>query len=180
MIFKAIEFATKAHSGLYRKGTNIPYITHPLNVAQILIEYECPESVVTAGILHDTLEDTQATVDDIRDAFGYEVADLVNAVSEPNKSDTWENRKAHTIKHLKTASPEVLMISLADKMDNIKKIREDYEKIGNKVWERFNRPKEKQKWYYETLADVFSMRLNDPKTAFLVNHFRSEVNLVFK
>jgi (p)ppGpp synthase/HD superfamily hydrolase len=180
MIFKAIEFATKAHSGLYRKGTKIPYITHPLNVAQILIEYECPESVVTAGILHDTLEDTQATVDDIRDAFGYEVADLVNAVSEPNKSDTWENRKAHTIKHLKTASPEVLMISLADKMDNIKKIREDYEKIGNKVWERFNRPKEKQKWYYETLADVFSMRLNDPKTAFLVNHFRSEVNLVFK
>jgi (p)ppGpp synthase/HD superfamily hydrolase len=180
MIFKAIEFSTKAHTGLYRKGTKIPYITHPLNVAQILIEYECPESVVTAGILHDTLEDTQATVDDIRDAFGYEVADLVNAVSEPNKSDTWENRKAHTIKHLKTASPEVLMISLADKMDNIKKIREDYEKIGNKVWERFNRPKEKQKWYYETLADVFSMRLNDPKTAFLVNHFRSEVNLVFK
>jgi (p)ppGpp synthase/HD superfamily hydrolase len=146
MIFKAIEFSTKAHTGLYRKGTKIPYITHPLNVAQILIEYECPESVVTAGILHDTLEDTQATVDDIRDAFGYEVADLVNAVSEPNKSDTWENRKAHTIKHLKTASPEVLMISLADKMDNIKKIREDYEKIGNKVWERFNRPKEKQKW----------------------------------
>jgi len=180
MIFKAIEFSTKAHTGLYRKGTKIPYITHPLNVAQILIEYECSESVVTAGILHDTLEDTQATVDDIRDAFGYEVADLVNAVSEPNKSDTWENRKAHTIKHLKTASPEVLMISLADKMDNIKKIREDYEKIGNKVWERFNRPKEKQKWYYETLADVFSMRLNDPKTAFLVNHFRSEVNLVFK
>jgi (p)ppGpp synthase/HD superfamily hydrolase len=180
VIFKAIEFSTKAHTGLYRKGTKIPYITHPLNVAQILIEYECPESVVTAGILHDTLEDTQATVDDIRDAFGYEVADLVNAVSEPNKSDTWENRKAHTIKHLKTASPEVLMISLADKMDNIKKIREDYEKIGNKVWERFNRPKEKQKWYYETLADVFSMRLNDPKTAFLVNHFRSEVNLVFK
>jgi Guanosine polyphosphate pyrophosphohydrolases/synthetases len=180
MIFKAIEFSTKAHTGLYRKGTKIPYITHPLNVAQILIEYECPESVVTAGILHDTLEDTQATVDDIRDAFGYEVADLVNAVSEPNKYYTWENRKAHTIKHLKTASPEVLMISLADKMDNIKKIREDYEKIGNKVWERFNRPKEKQKWYYEALADVFSMRLNDPKTAFLVNHFRSEVNLVFK
>ena len=180
MIFKAIEFSTKAHTGLYRKGTKIPYITHPLNVAQILIEYECPESVVTAGILHDTLEDTQATVDDIRDAFGYEVADLVNAVSEPNKSDTWENRKAHTIKHLKTASPEVLMISLADKMDNIKAIREDYEKIGNNVWDRFRRPKEKQKWYYETLADVFSMRLNDPKTASLVNHFKNEVNLVFK
>jgi (p)ppGpp synthase/HD superfamily hydrolase len=180
MIFRAIEFATKAHSGQYRKGTRIPYITHPLNVAKILIEFMCPEPVIVAGNLHDTLEDTQATVDDIRDAFGYEVVDLVNAASEPNKSDTWENRKAHTIKHLKTASPEVLMISLADKMDNIKKIREDYEKIGNKVWERFNRPKEKQKWYYETLADVFSMRLNDPKTAFLVNHFRSEVNLVFK
>jgi (p)ppGpp synthase/HD superfamily hydrolase len=180
VIFKAIEFSTKAHAGQYRKGTKIPYITHLLNVAKILIEHECPEPVITAGILHDTLEDTPATADDIRDSFGNEVADLVNAVSEPNKSDTWENRKAHTIEHLRTALPEVLMISLADKMDNIKAIREDYEKIGNNVWDRFRRPKEKQKWYYEALADVFLMKMNDPKAAPLVNHFRSEVNIVFK
>jgi (p)ppGpp synthase/HD superfamily hydrolase len=181
VIFKAIEFSTKAHAGQYRKGTKIPYITHLLNVAKILIEHECPEPVIAAGILHDTIEDTRVTVDDIREAFGNEVADLVNAVSEPNKSDhTWENRKAHTIKHLKSALPEVLIISLADKLDNIKAIREDYERIGDKLWKRFNRSKEKQQWYYQALADVFLMRMNDLKAVSLVNHFRSEVNLVFK
>jgi (p)ppGpp synthase/HD superfamily hydrolase len=181
VIFKAIEFATKAHSGQYRKGTKIPYITHPLNVAKILIEYMCPESVIVAGILHDTLEDTPVTFDEIRDLFGNEVADLVDAVSEPNKSDyTWENRKAHTLKRLRTSLPEVLIISFADKLDNIKAIREDYHKIGDGLWKRFRRPKEKQQWYYEALADVFSERLTDTKTAALVNHFKNEVNLVFK
>lgn len=181
MIFKAIEFATKAHSGQYRKGTKIPYITHPLNVARILIDHACPEPVITAGILHDTLEDTRTTVDNIRDAFCNDVADLVNAVTEPNKSDfTWENRKAHTIKHLRTALPEVLMISISDKLDNIRSIREDHERIGDKLWKRFNRSKEKQKWYYEALADVFLLALNDPKALSLVHQFRSEVNLVFK
>jgi (p)ppGpp synthase/HD superfamily hydrolase len=181
VIFKAIEFATKAHSGQYRKGTKIPYITHPLNVAKILIEYMCPEPVIVAGILHDTLEDTPVTFDEIRDLFGNEVADLVDAVSEPNKSDyTWENRKAHTLKRLRTSLPEVLIISLADKLDNIKAIREDYHKMGDGLWKRFRRPKEKQQWYYETLADVFSERLTDIKAASLVNHFKNEVNLVFK
>jgi len=181
VIFKAIEFATKAHSGQYRKGTRIPYITHPLNVAKILIEFMCPEPVIVAGILHDTLEDTPVTFDEIRDLFGNEVADLVDAVSEPNKSDyTWENRKAHTLKRLRTSLPEVLIISFADKLDNIKAIREDYHKIGDGLWKRFRRPKEKQQWYYEALADVFSERLTDTKTAALVNHFKNEVNLVFK
>jgi (p)ppGpp synthase/HD superfamily hydrolase len=141
----------------------------------------CPEHVIVAGVLHDTLEDTAVTFDEIRDLFGNEVADLVNAVSEPNKSDyTWENRKAHTLKCLRTAFPEVLIISLADKFDNIKATREDYHKIGDGLWKRFRRPKEKQKWYYEALANVFSERLTDTKAAALVNHFKNEVDLVFK
>lgn len=181
MIFKAIEFAARAHSGDYRKGTMIPYITHPLNVAKILIESECREQVVAAGILHDTLEDTRVTFEEIRDSFGSEVADLVGAVSEPNKSDhTWENRKAHTLKGLKNASFEVLLISLADKLDNITSIREDIDRIGDKVWKRFRRPKERQQWYYKALADVFSTRLADGKEAALVIAYKREVNLVFK
>jgi (p)ppGpp synthase/HD superfamily hydrolase len=180
MIFRAIQFATQAHDGQFRKGTRIPYITHPLNVARLLIECDCPEPVIAAGILHDTLEDTHVTLDDLRGVFGNEAADLVSAVSEPNKSDhTWENRKAHTLKHLRTASPEVLIIALADKLDNIRAIREDLEKVGDRLWKRFNRPKEKQRWYYGALADVFSSRLNDPKVLRLVNDFNSEVQRVF-
>ena len=181
MIFEAIAFATRAHSGDYRKGTRLPYIIHPLHVAKILIESECPEHVVAAGILHDTLEDTRVTFAEIAAAFGSEVAGLVGAVSEPNKSDhTWENRKAHTMKHLRTASFEALLISLADKLDNIRAIREDRDRIGDEVWKRFRRPREKQQWYYEALAGVFSARLGDGKAAALVNAYNREVTLVFR
>jgi len=180
MIFKAIEFATKAHSGQYRKGTKIPYITHPLNVAKTLIQLECTESVVIAGILHDTLEDTRVTLEDLTREFGREIANLVDSDSEPNKSDwTWENRKAHTIKKLKTASRDQLILSLADKLDNIRSMSEDHERIADKLWKRFNRPKEKQKWYYEELVAIFSEKMTDDKCRPLVNCFITDVKSIF-
>lgn len=179
MIFSAIEFATKAHAGQYRKGTKIPYIVHPLNVAKILIEHDCPEDVVVAGILHDTVEDTPITIEDIRQTFGERVAQLVQGASEPDKSDTWENRKKHTIEYLKTAPMDVLLVSLADKLDNVRAIREDYEKLGESLWSRFNRPRESQAWYYRSLAEVFSGRHFDGQFASFVGEFRSEVRNVF-
>jgi (p)ppGpp synthase/HD superfamily hydrolase len=91
----------------------------------------------------------------------------------------WENRKAHTIKNLKTASQEQLILSLADKLDNIREIREDQDKIGDKLWKRFNRPKEKQKWYYENLTSIFVERLTDEKYLPLVECFKTEVKNVF-
>lgn len=179
MVFAAIEFATKAHKGQVRKGTKIPYITHPLGVAKILIENDCPEEIVVAGILHDTVEDTPVTIEDIRQAFGEKVAQLVQAASEPDKSDTWENRKRHTIESLKTVPMDVLLVSLADKLDNIKAIREDYEKLGESLWPRFNRPKQSQEWYYKSLAEVFSGRQASEPLASLVREFSSEVERVF-
>jgi (p)ppGpp synthase/HD superfamily hydrolase len=180
MIFKAIDFATRAHSGQYRKGTKIPYITHPLNVAKTLIQLECSETIIAAGILHDTLEDTRVTFDELLEIFGREIANLVSLTSEPNKSDwIWENRKAHTLKYLKTSSEQVLILSLADKLDNIRSFREDHERIADKLWKRFNRPKEKQKWYYEELATIFSDRLVDDKCRPLVDSFRIDVKSVF-
>jgi len=180
VIFRAIEYATRVHSGQYRKATKIPYIIHPLAVARILIEHGCSSPIVSAGILHDTLEDTRATMEEIDQLFGKEVAGLVQSVSEPNHSDhTWENRKAYTLRHLKTASPETLLISLADKLDNIRSIVSDYEKMGEMLWKRFNRPKEKQKWFYEALADIFTERLGSD-AEILSRQFRSEVNRAFK
>ena len=179
MIFQAIEFAAKAHSGQFRKGTKIPYIVHPLGVAKILIEHDCPEEVVVAGILHDTVEDTPITIDNIRHSFGEKVASLVQCASEPDKSDTWENRKRHTIEYLKTAPKDVLLVSLADKLDNIRAIRADYERVGDSLWTRFNGPKESQTWYYRSLVDVFSERpIGEPVTS-LVREFKFEVNRVF-
>jgi (p)ppGpp synthase/HD superfamily hydrolase len=180
VIFAAVEFAAKAHAGQYRKGTKIPYLLHPLNVARILIEHGCREAVVVAGILHDTLEDTPVTPDQIRERFGDEAAELVLSVSEPNKSDhTWENRKVHTLRHLDTAPPEVLLLSLADKLDNIRSIREDAERLGEAVWRRFNRSREKQEWYYRRLAEAFAGRIGDGLPGGPVAAFRDEVDRVF-
>jgi (p)ppGpp synthase/HD superfamily hydrolase len=179
MIFKAIEFATRAHSGQFRKGTKIPYIVHPLGVAKILIEYGYPEHLIVAGILHDTVEDTSVTLEQINEIFGSAVSDLVKTASEPDKSDTWENRKKHTIEHLKTLPHEAVILALTDKLDNIRAIREDYERYGEDLWSRFNRPREQQKWYYESLVSVISVRLTDENSLPLVDLFRHEVIRVF-
>ena len=179
MIFQAIEFAAGAHRGQYRKGSKIPYIIHPLNVGKILIEHVCSDEVVIAGILHDTVEDTPVTLDNIRQEFGLKVADLVEAASEPDKSDTWENRKKHTIRILKNLSHEAMILVLADKLDNIRAIREGLERDGEGVWERFNRPREKQKWYYDSLMAVFTDSLTDEQSQNVLDFFKAEVVRVF-
>jgi (p)ppGpp synthase/HD superfamily hydrolase len=154
-------------------------MVHPLGVAKILIEHGCSERVVVAGILHDTVEDTRATLDDIRRLFGEDVARLVQGASEPDKSAPWPERKRHTIEGLKTAPPEVALVSVADKLDNIRSMRDDYQRIGGSLWSRFNGTMEEQRWYYESLADVFSKRdLGEPFGA-LAREFRSEVEAVF-
>jgi (p)ppGpp synthase/HD superfamily hydrolase len=179
MLFDAIEYAARAHRDHYRKGTGIPYIAHPISVAKILIEYECAEEIVVAGILHDTVEDTPVTLSEIRGSFGEKVSSLVEAASEPDKSDTWENRKRHTIEYLKTAPMDVLLLSCADKLDNIRSIKEDYERFGEAVWKRFRRAKDSQKWYYRALADVFVNRAEGEPGATLFRQFNYEVQQVF-
>ena len=154
-VLSAIEFAVKAHMRQLRKGTDIPYVIHPISVGKILVENNCPEECVIAGILHDTLEDTDVTREDLARLFGKEVADIVLGASEPDKSDTWENRKQHTIEYLKTAPENIRMVACADKLHNLRSIIEDYQKEGEDLWKRFRRGKDKQLWYYESLLNVF-------------------------
>jgi (p)ppGpp synthase/HD superfamily hydrolase len=180
ILFEAIEFAVHAHRGHFRKGTGIPYIFHPLNTGMRLLEIGCSEAVVVAGILHDTLEDTPTTFEDIRTRFGDDVANLVSSVSEPDKSEAWENRKKHTLMSLETASEEVLLIALADKIDNIQSIRRALEREGDEVWVRFNRPKESQAWYYHSLVVVFRRRLTTESGTSLVEILKTNVTQVFR
>jgi (p)ppGpp synthase/HD superfamily hydrolase len=178
-IFQAIEFAARAHAGQYRKGTRIPYIVHPLAVARILIENDAPEEVILASVLHDVIEDTPVTLEQVRANFGDDVARLVQAMSEPDKSDTWENRKRDTLEFLETAPQDVLLIKVADQLDNIRGIREDYGRLGETVWKRFNRGREKQMWYNQKLADVFRRRLTSAQGAALAQEFSENVRAVF-
>lgn len=157
---KAITFATERHSGQVRKSTTIPYILHPLEVLQILYSMRADTNVMIAGVLHDTVEDTDTTLDEIREIFGDDVAELVASNSE-DKSKTWEERKQHTINELARADLRVKMLIMADKLSNIRSIALDYKNIGDELWERFNAPKEKQAWYYSNIQDsLYDMQLH--------------------
>lgn len=160
-IFSALRFATNAHSGQFRKTTKIPYIVHPISVMQILINNNASDDAVMAGILHDTLEDTPTTENDLRCIFGDHITDLVIGASEPDKSEPWEARKIHTIETLnQTDDLEQLMVVCADKLSNISSIATDLGKYGNEIWTRFNRGYEQQKWYYCSLAKIFEKHIN--------------------
>ena len=181
MIFDAIEFAAAAHRGQYRKGTLIPYLMHPLTAARTVIDAGCPEHVVTAAILHDIIEDTDHTLDEIREKFGSRVAELVEACSEPNHRDaTWEARKQHTVDVLNSsADQEVLMVAIADKLDNIRSIREDHALRGEDTWKRFKRGREQQAWYYRSLSRAFNSQMATEPGHRLAALFEEEVRLVF-
>ncbi len=161
LITKAIQIAAIAHHGQNRKSSNIPYITHPYSVGMMLMEEGCREEVVCAGILHDTVEDTSVTIEEIITEFGDEVGALVTACSEPDKSLSWEDRKHHTITELKNASKDVCMIVCSDKLHNLLSLQEDLKKKGEASWEVFNRGKEKQEWYYRSILESLSTKLNE-------------------
>ena len=114
MIDRAAKFAEQAHKGTHRKGTRIPYIVHPLETALIASMLTNDEEILAAALLHDTIEDTGVTYEDLKQEFGTRVADLVAAESE-DKSKTWIERKGHTLEHLKTASQAEKILTMADK-----------------------------------------------------------------
>lgn len=155
MINEAIEFATKAHEGQFRKGTKRPYIVHPVEVADIVASMTQDEEVISAAVLHDTIEDCGGvTAEILKDKFGARVASLVQSESE-DKSKTWEARKSATIQRLGKAAKEVQMIALADKLSNMRDIDRDYPKLGEELWFRFRmQSKAAMGWYYKSIRDV--------------------------
>ena len=176
VIEKALQTASKSHEGQYRKNTDIPYITHPVAVGMMLLKAGYSEEIVAAGILHDTVEDTPLTLEDLKKEFGANIAEMVEGSSEPDKSLPWKDRKEHTIEFLKTASEEIRAVVCADKLHNIRSIIRDYEKIGEEVWKRFNAGKEQQKWYYTNVVES----LGTQSTFDLLKELRNEVDRLFE
>ena len=156
-IEEAIEIAAEAHQGQYRKGTDTPYITHPYAVGLILMEAGCTEAVIIAGILHDTVEDTDLTLEFIRERFGDAIANIVDGCSE-NKALRWRDRKTERIEALRSASPEVCTVTCADKLHNLRTIISEYELIGDAVWDRFHGGAKDQAWYYQSILGAIADR----------------------
>lgn len=151
----AHDFAKEKHdaTGKLRKLSGLPYFSHPSNVANLLKSAGAKKEVVIAGYLHDTTEDAGVTLDQIKEKFGERVAELVAGSSEPDKGASWDERKQHTINYLRSINDvEILQVVVADKLDNV---TDTHVNGGPGIWNKFNAPYEKQKWYYSTLAELF-------------------------
>ncbi|ENH97577.1 metal dependent phosphohydrolase [Gracilibacillus halophilus YIM-C55.5] len=176
LIENAINFAAKAHKHQSRKATDIPYISHPFAVGMLLQKADCSDEVIAAGILHDTLEDTDVTFEQLIETFGERVAFLVQAASEQDKTLSWEQRKKHTIDALESASLEEIQVIVADKLNNLRSIRSDFEEQGDQIWQRFKRGKHDQHWYYGNIVQALSNR----KVEFtMINELEQEVKAIF-
>ena len=150
---KAIAYATEQHGAQYRKGTTLPYIVHPMEVLSILVAMKADNNLMMAGVLHDTLEDTNATKEKLRELFGVEVAWLVGEHTE-DKRKTWKERKEAAYRHTCTTTIRVKKLVLADKLSNLRSIHRDYQELGDALWDRFNAGRDKQAWYYGNVIDA--------------------------
>lgn len=162
LIEQALQYASVAHAGQVRKGSMIPYIVHPMEVAAIIREMTDNKEIIAAGILHDVLEDTPCSKKEIEKIFGKKVLIMVEEETENKRyympaSDSWKIRKQEMIGQIQHDSMENKMIVLADKLSNMRATKRSYQSMGAKVWERFNMKDPKQhEWYYFTIADVIS------------------------
>ena len=151
---KAKSFAIAAHIGQIRKSDKEkPKIIHPINVANILQEYNFDDNVIAAGYLHDVIEDTNYTKEDLLKSFGEDVVSLVLGATEEDKSLSWEERKQETITKVKTLDLRHKAIVCADKISNLEDLRIIFEINGKKDFSAFKRGFDKQKWYYTGVYD---------------------------
>lgn len=176
---KALAFATKMHGEQKRKGSSLPYIVHPIEVSEILEEANLPESVVISGLLHDMVEDTEVTLEDIKALFGEEVASLVGAHTE-DKSKSWEERKVHAIAVAKSGSLLVKALIAADKLSNLHSLQKDYKEQGEEVWKHFKRGYEKQKWYYLNVVHNLFIGLEEEEVPLFFYKFKEKAESFFK
>lgn len=160
---KAVEFAVKKHSGQLRKLSSVPYILHPMEVAAIVGTMTDDREVLAAAVLHDTVEDTDTTLEEIRDNFGKRVQLLVMTETEDKREDkpaaeTWELRKEESLIILSnTKDINVKKMWLGDKLSNVRSFAREYRAHGDVLWNEMNQkdPK-KQAWYYFTIAKCLS------------------------
>lgn len=181
LLDRAIIFAVNAHAGTERRGKGYPYIVHPLEAMEIVATMTPDQELLAAAALHDTVEDTDVTVEQIRAEFGDRIATLVADESEErlqgiSDEESWHDRKRAAINHLANASHDAKIVALGDKLSNMRAIARDYAEIGDALWNRFHskNPKDHE-WHYRGLADA--LRELSDTSAF--QEFERLINQVF-
>ena len=159
LLDRAILFAVKAHAGTERRGKGFPYIVHPMEAVAIAATITPDQEILAAAVLHDVVEDTGISADEIRREFGDRVADLVVAESDVfiegvSEEDSWHTRKQAAIDRLREAPADAKIVAIGDKLSNMRAIARDYAEKGDALWNIFHTkdPAEHQ-WHYRGLAD---------------------------
>ena len=181
LLDRAIIFAVRAHAGTERRGKGFPYIVHPMEAVEIVATMTPDQELLAAAALHDTVEDTDVTVDQLRAEFGDRIADLVAAESDAfvegvSDEDSWHARKQAAIDRLAKAPHDAKMVALGDKLSNMRAIARDYAVQGDALWNLFHAkdPKDHE-WHYRGLADS----LRELQDTFAFREFESLINQVF-
>jgi len=182
LLDKALHFAIDAHANSERRGKGFPYIVHPFEVVEIVASITSDQELLAAAALHDTVEDTGVTIEQLRSEFGDRIADIVAAESDDVVLDseaeaTWRDRKTAALNRLKEASLDVKIVAMGDKLSNMRAIARDYEELGDKLWDRFHAPNGKQDhaWRYRALAEA----LSDLEGTFAYREFLYLMNKTF-
>ncbi len=161
----AIFLAVRIHSNMTRKGDGLPYITHPIAVFGLLTHWGANEDTCIAGLLHDVIEDVPEDQkgplrEEIKLTFGEAVLDIVEGVTEQDKTLPWKERKKHYLEHLKGASQPCLLVSCADMTHNLISLVEGYKKEGEEFWKRFNANKQWKVWFIDRRQEILKERLD--------------------
>ena len=167
LVSEAIAFAVKAHDGMRRKKSEVPYILHPMEAAVIVGTMTADQDLIAAAALHDVVEDADIAIEEIEARFGKRVRELVQSETEDKRADrppaeTWRIRKEESLAVLKnTEDIGVLMVWLGDKLANMRSLYREFKITGNDMWLRFNQkdPNE-QAWYYRSIAKL-TERMSD-------------------
>ncbi len=181
LLDRAILFAVRAHAGTERRGKGFPYIVHPMEAMAIVATMTPDQELLAAAALHDTVEDTSVTIDQIRDEFGPRITSLVADESDEMvegvpEEESWRARKQAAIDRLARASYEAKMVALGDKLSNMRAIARDYAVKGEELWKIFHAPHPSDHaWHYRGLADS----LRELSDTFAFKEFESLINQVF-
>ena len=181
LLDRAIVFAVKAHAGTERRGKGFPYIVHPMEAVEIVATITPDQELLAAAALHDTVEDTDVTIEQIRAEFGDRIASLVGAETDlviegQSEQDSWHDRKRAAIDRLSKASRDAKIVAMGDKLSNMRAIARDYAVQGDALWSLFHATDSKDhEWHYRGLADA----LRELKDTFAFQEFEFLINKVF-
>ena len=181
LLDRAILFAVKAHAGTERRGKGFPYIVHPMEAMEIVATITPDQELLAAAALHDVVEDTEISADEIRREFGDRIAALVVAESDVfvegvSEEDSWHDRKQAAMDRLAAAPHDAKIVAMGDKLSNMRAIARDYAVKGDELWKIFHAkdPKDHE-WHYRGLADS----LRELQDTFAFREFESLINQVF-